>query len=369
MEISELRHLLAENQEQLASFGRSLDLEELEAQLAEYQDRMLAPDFWDDPSQAQEVINENNQVKAVYDTYHKLLSTYEDLQAYDDLLTEEEADQELYQDFEDQVLAFQEEMEDYERHMLLNGPHDKASAILDIHPGAGGTESQDWASMLLRMYQRWADSHDFTFNLFDYQAGDEAGIKSATFEIKGNNAYGLLKSEHGIHRLVRISPFDSNKRRHTSFASVEVMPEIDQNTEIEINDDDLRIDVFRASGAGGQHINKTSSAVRITHIPTGIVVSSQSQRSQLQNRETAMKTLQAKLARLLEEKNAQELDEIRGEKSEIAWGSQIRSYVFHPYQMVKDHRTNYEEGDTSKVMDGNIDGFIDAYLKETINQD
>ena len=239
---------------------------------------------------------------------------------------------------------------------------------MEIHPGAGGTESQDWASMLLRMYQRWADQQGFTFSILDYQPGDEAGIKSVSVEVKGYNVYGFLKSEHGVHRLVRISPFDANKRRHTSFASVEVMPEITQETEIEINPDDLRIDVYRSSGAGGQHINKTSSAVRITHLPTNTVVTSQSQRSQFQNRETAMKVLKAKLAHLLEEKNAKELDEIRGEKSEIAWGAQIRSYVFHPYQMVKDHRTNYEEGNSDKVMDGAIDGFIDAYLKNQLGE-
>ena len=281
-------------------------------------------------------------------------------------MVKESDDDELRAELDHDIQAFQKDIEKYERFLLLDGEYDSNDAILEIHPGAGGTESQDWASMLLRMYQRWGEQHGFTVNTLDYQDGDEAGIKSVSIEIKGTNAYGFLRSEHGIHRLVRISPFDSNSRRHTSFASVEVMPSLDQDTEIEINEDDLRIDVFRASGAGGQHVNKTSSAVRITHEPTGIVVSSQNQRSQLQNRETAMKMLQAKLVRILEEQNAKELDEIRGEKQEIAWGSQIRSYVFHPYNMVKDHRTGEETANTQAVMDGDFDAFIDSYLKSKL---
>lgn len=329
---------------------------------------MLAPDFWDNSQKAQQVIQNNNALKAVYDTFHDLESEWEDLNAMAELSQEEEDGALLLDDLTEQLLDFQRKMKNYERQLLLDGEHDHANALLEIHAGAGGTEAQDWADMLLRMYRRWAEQHDYKLAILDYQAGDEAGVKSVAIEVSGHNAYGLLQSEHGVHRLVRISPFDTNSRRHTSFASVEVMPELDQETEIDINPDDIRVDVFRSSGAGGQHINKTSSAVRLTHEPTGIVVSSQNQRSQLQNRETAMRMLQAKLARLLEEKNAQELDEIRGEKAEIAWGSQIRSYVFHPYQMVKDHRTNYETSDTTGVMDGDLDPFIDQYLKWKLEQ-
>lgn len=251
----------------------------------------------------------------------------------------------------------------YELSLLLKGPYDKRNAIVELHPGAGGTESQDWGSMLLRMYTRWAEQHGFSVETLDYQAGDEAGIKSVTLLIKGYNAYGYLRSEKGVHRLVRISPFDSNARRHTSFCSVDVMPELDNTIDIEINPDDLKIDTYRASGAGGQHINKTSSAVRITHLPTGVVVASQAQRSQLKNREQAMGMLKAKLYQLEEDKKAQEAAAIKGEQLEIGWGSQIRSYVFHPYNMVKDHRTNYETGNVQAVMDGDLDNFIDAYLK------
>ncbi|MDO4670940.1 MAG: peptide chain release factor 2 [Aerococcus sp.] len=368
MEFSEIRNLLDHNHQQLLSFRGSLDLEELAATIAENEDKMLAPDFWDNSQKAQQVIQNNNALKAVYDTFHDLESEWEDLNAMAELSQEEEDGALLLDDLTEQLLDFQRKMKNYERQLLLDGEHDHANALLEIHAGAGGTEAQDWADMLLRMYRRWAEQHDYKLAILDYQAGDEAGVKSVAIEVSGHNAYGLLQSEHGVHRLVRISPFDTNSRRHTSFASVEVMPELDQETEIDINPDDIRVDVFRSSGAGGQHINKTSSAVRLTHEPTGIVVSSQNQRSQLQNRETAMRMLQAKLARLLEEKNAQELDEIRGEKAEIAWGSQIRSYVFHPYQMVKDHRTNYETSDTTGVMDGDLDPFIDQYLKWKLEQ-
>lgn len=333
--------------------------------IAENENQMAQPSFWEEQDLAQKIIQSNNEMKQVYDTFQSLIVENEELELIYEML-KEESDEEIKAELEARLAAFQIELGRYGRNLLLSGPHDRQDAILEIHPGAGGVESQDWASMLLRMYQRWADRHDFKVTTLDYTGGDEAGIKNVSLEISGLNAYGLLKSEHGVHRLVRISPFDSNSRRHTSFASIEVMPVIDQETTIDINEDDIKIDVFRASGAGGQHINKTSSAVRMTHIPTGIVVASQSQRSQFQNKELAMKMLQSKLAQLLEEKNAKELDDIRGEKSEIAWGSQIRSYVFHPYNMVKDHRTDYEVGNIQGVMDGDIDGFIDAYLKNRI---
>jgi peptide chain release factor 2 len=281
-------------------------------------------------------------------------------------LVKEEPDPELQADLEKELLEFTERMNQFELELLLNGPYDKNNAILELHPGAGGTESQDWCSMLLRMYTRWAEQKGFKVEVLDYLPGDEAGVKSVTLSIKGHNAYGYLKAEKGVHRLVRISPFDAAGRRHTSFVSCEVMPEIDDSIEIEIRSEDLRVDTYRASGAGGQHINKTSSAVRITHIPTGIVVASQAQRSQIQNRETAMNMLRAKLYQKQVEEQEKKLAEIRGEQKEIGWGSQIRSYVFHPYSMVKDHRTNTETGNVQAVMDGEIDPFIDAYLRSRI---
>jgi peptide chain release factor 2 len=250
--------------------------------------------------------------------------------------------------------------------MLLSEPYDKNNAILELHPGAGGTESQDWASMLLRMYTRWAEKKNYTVETLDYLPGDEAGLKSVTMMIKGYNAYGFLKAEKGVHRLVRISPFDSSGRRHTSFVSCEVMPEMEDSVEVEVRTEDLRIDTYRASGAGGQHVNTTDSAVRITHLPTNIIVTCQNERSQLKNRDQAMKMLRAKLYQRQIEERQQEMDEIRGEQKEIGWGSQIRSYVFHPYNMVKDHRTNVEMGNTQSVMDGNLDPFIDEYLRASM---
>ena len=258
------------------------------------------------------------------------------------------------------------EIEKLQLQTLLSGKYDKNNAILTLHPGAGGTESQDWAEMLYRMYTRWAAKNGYEVKELDYLEGDEAGIKSVTFEIVGENAYGYMKCEMGVHRLVRISPFDAGGRRHTSFASLEVLPEITDDIQIEINPDDLRIDTYRASGAGGQHINKTSSAVRITHIPTNIVVACQSERSQIQNRETAMRMLKSKLLNLKEQEQKDTIDELKGEQKDIAWGSQIRSYVFCPYTLVKDHRTNFEVGNVESVMDGNIDGFIESFLKSKI---
>ena len=322
---------------------------------------MSQPNFWDNNEQAQLIIQESNAAKETYEKIQGLKQSLEDLTMSIELYEDTE-DLDMYNEAMQLVPLIEHDLKDYELSLLLSGEHDANNAILDIHPGAGGTESQDWGSMLFRMYQRWAEKSGYQVEILDYQSGDEAGIKSVTMAINGHNAYGYLKSEKGVHRLVRISPFDSNSRRHTSFVSVEVTPEIDDTVEVEINNDDLRVDTFRASGAGGQHINKTSSAIRITHIPTGIVTQSQSQRSQIQNRETAMKLLKAKLyQKQLEEQEAQ-LQEIKGEQKDIAWGSQIRSYVFHPYSMIKDHRTNYEVGNTQAVMDGDINPFIDAYL-------
>lgn len=323
---------------------------------------MATPGFWDDNESAQVVIDKVNQLKSQYDTFKNTEETYEELELLLEMV-EDENDSEMQKELEEKLNQTIQIVEDYELSQLLNGEYDQNNAVLELHPGAGGTESQDWGSMLLRMYTRWAESKGFQVETLDYQAGDEAGIKSVTLLIKGYNAYGYLKSEKGVHRLVRISPFDSNSRRHTSFCSVDVMPELANDINIEVKPDDIKVDTFRASGAGGQHINKTDSAVRITHIPTGFVVSSQAQRSQLKNREQAMSMLKAKLYQLEIEKQEQEAAAIKGEQLEIGWGSQIRSYVFHPYSMVKDHRTNYEVGNTQPIMDGDIDGFIDAYLR------
>jgi peptide chain release factor 2 len=338
----------------------------LEEDIAEAENRMAEPGFWDNSEKAQQLINETNVLKEKYQQFHQLADELEELDIMSEM-QQEEYDGEIQKELEERLLALKEKLTTYELSLLLNEPYDKNNVIMELHPGAGGTESQDWGSMLLRMYTRWADSHHFQVETLDYQAGDEAGIKSVTLLIKGYNAYGYLKSEKGVHRLVRISPFDSAKRRHTSFCSVDIMPELDENVEIDINPDDLKVDTYRASGAGGQHINKTESAVRITHMPTGTVVASQAQRSQLKNREQAMGMLKAKLYQLEMDKKAQEAAALRGEQLEIGWGSQIRSYVFHPYSMVKDHRTNYETGNVQAVMDGDLDGFIDAYLKQQIN--
>ena len=327
---------------------------------------MSEPGFWDDNEKAQMVIQKSNELKAVYDTFHQLELQVEEVELLFEMY-KEDPEEEIHDELVERVHSVEKELEKYELSMLLSGPHDKCSAILEIHPGAGGTESQDWGSMLLRMYTRWAEQHGYRIETVDYQDGDEAGIKSVTLSIEGLNAYGYLKSEKGVHRLVRISPFDAAGKRHTSFCSIDIMPQLEGDIDIEINPDDLKIDVYRASGAGGQHINKTSSAVRITHIPTGIVTQSQAQRSQFKNKDQAMAMLKTKLYQLEEEKKAAELAEIRGEQKDIAWGSQIRNYVFHPYSLVKDLRSGHETGNIGAVMDGDLDPFMDAYLKWTLS--
>ena len=329
---------------------------------------MSEPGFWDDNEKAQIVIQKSNELKAVYDTFHQLELQVEEVELLFEMY-KEDPEEEIYDELVERVYSVEKELEKYELSMLLSGPHDKCSAILEIHPGAGGTESQDWGSMLLRMYTRWAEQHGYRIETVDYQDGEEAGIKSVTLSIEGLNAYGYLKSEKGVHRLVRISPFDAAGKRHTSFCSIDIMPQLEGDIDIEINPDDLKIDVYRASGAGGQHINKTSSAVRITHIPTGIVTQSQAQRSQFKNKDQAMAMLKTKLYQLEEEKKAAELAEIRGEQKDIAWGSQIRNYVFHPYSLVKDLRSGHETGNIGAVMDGDLDPFMDAYLKWTLSGD
>ena len=323
---------------------------------------MLDPDFWNDQDTAQKVIAELNGLKELVGAYRGFEETQENLETTLELLREEK-DTELQEELGNELKDFTSKLDDFELQLLLSEEYDKNNAILELHPGAGGTESQDWGSMLLRMYTRWGEKRGFKVETLDYLPGDEAGIKSVTLNFKGTNAYGYLKAEKGVHRLVRISPFDSSGRRHTSFVSIDVMPEFNEEIEIEIRSEDLKVDTYRASGAGGQHINTTDSAVRITHIPTGAVVSCQQERSQIKNREKAMKMLKAKLYAMRIEEQEAEHAAIRGEQKEIGWGSQIRSYVFHPYSMVKDHRTNYETGNLQAVMDGDIDGFINAYLR------
>lgn len=327
---------------------------------------MTFPDFWDDAGAAQKVINELNGLKGIVEQYNDLVSTHENLEMTLELI-KEEPDEELQEELGNELKDFTEQLANFELQLLLSEEYDKHNAILELHPGAGGTESQDWGSILLRMYQRWADKHGFKVETIDYLPGDEAGIKSVTLLIKGHNAYGYLKAEKGVHRLVRISPFDSSGRRHTSFVSCEVMPEFNDEIEIDIRTEDLKIDTYRATGAGGQHINTTDSAVRITHLPTNTVVTCQTERSQIKNREQAMKLLKSKLYQLKIEEQEAQLAEIRGEQKEIGWGSQIRSYVFHPYSMVKDHRTNEESGNVHAVVDGELDQFIHAYLRSKIN--
>ena len=346
--------------------GGLFDLEEKETNIKEYEEMMADPDFWNDGDKAQDIINKNNALKSVVQEFSILEEGLENSEVLFEMY-KEESDEDTHQELIEQLNTLQQIANDFELKMLLSGEFDANNAILELHPGAGGTESQDWGEMLLRMYQRFADKKGFKVETVDYLPGDEAGIKSVTLLIKGHNAYGYLKAEKGVHRLVRISPFDSSGRRHTSFVSCEVTPEFDNdNIEIEINSEDIKIDTYRASGAGGQHVNTTDSAVRITHQPTGIVVTCQNERSQIKNREQAMKMLKAKLYQKKIEEQEAELAAIRGEQKEIGWGSQIRSYVFHPYSMVKDHRTNAETGNTNAVMDGDIDLFIDAYLKSQL---
>ncbi|WP_212979512.1 peptide chain release factor 2 [Paenibacillus azoreducens] len=363
-----VKHDLREIATKLTNLRGSLDLDLKQEMIANFEEKMSAPDFWDDNEKAQSVIAEMNAVKSSVDQYEKLQQEYEDAAMMAEL-ADEEGEESLMEEIAEAVASLKKKLEDFELNLLLNQPYDKMNAILELHPGAGGTESQDWGQMLLRMYTRWAEKRGFKVEVLDYLPGDEAGIKSVTLLIKGFNAYGYLKAEKGVHRLVRISPFDSSGRRHTSFVSCDVVPEITEDVDVEIRTEDLKIDTYRASGAGGQHINTTDSAVRITHLPTGIVVTCQNERSQIKNRERAMTMLRSKLYERKIEEQQKELDEIRGEQSDIAWGSQIRSYVFHPYSMVKDHRTSVETGNVGAVMDGDLDLFIDGYLRSQIKVD
>lgn len=323
---------------------------------------MEEPDFWNDAQASQEAMKELKTLKDVVDGYKRLESQFEDIEVLIEMGYEEN-DEAIVTEVQEELDKFIEEFEELRIGTLLSGEYDKDNAILTLHAGAGGTEACDWVSMLYRMYTRWAEKKGFTLEVLDYLDGDEAGIKSVTVQINGMNAFGYLKSERGIHRLVRISPFNANGKRQTSFASCDVMPDIEEDLDIDIRDEDLRIDTYRSSGAGGQHVNKTSSAIRITHLPTGIVVQCQNERSQLQNKDKAMKMLKAKLYLLKQQENAEKVSDIRGEVKDIGWGNQIRSYVMQPYTMVKDHRTNEESSNVSGVMDGNIDAYIGAYLR------
>ena len=341
------------------------DIANEKSRLKDLEEQTKENDFWNDQEKSAVVLQKIKILKDKVSNYDVLNGNLEDIHAMIELI-EEANDESLIDELKQDVKKFEKGLDRMEIEALLSGPHDANNAIVTIHPGAGGTESQDWAEMLYRMYSMWCDKNGYKLEELDYLDGDVAGLKSVTFTVTGPYAYGYLKSESGVHRLVRISPFDAGGRRHTSFASVEVIPEITENLEVEIDPKDLRIDTYRSSGAGGQHINKTESAIRITHIPTNIVVSCQTQRSQIQNRETAMKMLISKLVELKERENKATISELKGVQREIAWGSQIRSYVFCPYTLVKDHRTNYETGNVEAVMNGELNEFMDAYLKQNI---
>lgn len=329
---------------------------------------MIQPNFWDNNDKATKVSKQVDKIKGKLGLLSDLKEAIDELEVYQELI-EEKSNDSLTKELKNKVKEVNKKLDNLDLKTKLNGKHDKNNAILSIHPGAGGTESQDWAQMLLRMYDRWAQNQNYSVKTIDFQIGDEAGIKRATILIEGEYAYGYLKGESGVHRLVRISPFDSSGRRHTSFASVDIMPEIEEDIEVDIDEQDLKIETYRASGAGGQHVNKTDSAVRITHQPTGLVVQCQNERSQHKNKRMAMKILMTRLMELKKEAQAEKIDELRDEHKEIAWGSQIRSYVFHPYNMIKDHRTDLEEGNIQKVMDGYIDQFIEEYLKYNNSND
>ena len=362
LQYEELRGQLLSHKNALDELAEALGLEKMKAEIADLEAQAAQDGFWDDLQKSQAVLKRTSTLKSKVSAYEKLRGDYDDALVMIELADEEE-DESLLPECTENVRKFEQDLDTMTLTTLLTGEYDSKNAILTFHAGAGGTEAQDWAQMLFRMYTRWGERHGYKVSTLDYLDGDEAGLKSASILIEGENAYGYLKSETGIHRLVRVSPFDSEGRRHTSFASLEVMPEIDDTIEVEIAPEDIKMDVYRSSGAGGQKVNKTSSAVRLTHIPTGIVVACQVERSQHQNREVAMRMLKSKLVEIKEREHLEKISDIKGDQKEIAWGSQIRSYVFMPYQMVKDHRTNYETGNIQSVMDGDLDGFIHAYLK------
>ncbi len=346
----------------IKELGEALGLDYLRREIESCEIQAAAPGFWDDLEKAQEIQQKTSRLKSKVEKYEKLVSTYEDTLVLIDM-SDEEGDLSMLDEITASVDEVLSSLEEQRLATLLIGEYDANNAILTFHAGAGGTEAQDWASMLVRMYTHWGERHGFKVSMVDFLDGEEAGLKSAVLTFTGENAYGYLKGENGVHRLVRVSPFDSSGRRHTSFASLEVMPEISNDVNIEIREEDLKIDTYRSSGAGGQHVNKTESAIRITHLPTGIVVACQNERSQFQNKEVAMTMLKSKLVEIKEREHLDKIEDIKGVQKEIAWGSQIRSYVFMPYTLVKDHRTGFESGNVGAVMDGALDGFINAYLK------
>ncbi len=361
IEFEEYRQKLHDLKPAIEDLGQAYDLEHAAEEVEELENRASEPGFWDDMEKSQKILQRTKALKDKIEGYHKLCSQQEDLLTLCDLAIEMDDDS-MIDELREGYDALSDELERRKLATLLLGEYDANNAILSFHAGAGGTEAQDWCDMLYRMYTRWAERHGFSYKILDYLEGDDAGLKSASILIEGENAYGFLKSESGVHRLVRISPFDSSGRRHTSFSAVEVMPEIDDDTEVEIRPEDIDMQVYRSSGAGGQHINKTSSAVRLTHKPTGIVVSCQTERSQFQNRDNCMKMLRAKLVEIKEREHLDKISDIKGDQKKIEWGSQIRSYVFMPYTLAKDTRTGYENSNIDAVMDGDIDGFINAYL-------
>lgn len=365
MDLITMKQKYKEIKDHFTDLQSYININTLEEESRSLANMMNEPQFWSNQREAKKIIDKNNSIKEKIQKFLDIKKSIENIQVGIELIEESE-DESLFRETENEVITLSQEIEQFEMEILLKEPYDSKNAILEIHPGAGGTESQDWGDMLLRMYTRYAENKGYKVEILDYLAGEEAGIKSVTLLIKGLNAYGFLKAEKGVHRLIRISPFDASGRRHTSFASVEVIPEIDEDIEIEIKSEDLKIDTYRASGAGGQYVNKTDSAIRITHLPTGIVVTCQNERSQIANREKAMQMLKTKLYQRELQKQHDELLAIRGEQKEISWGSQIRSYIFHPYSLVKDHRTNVEIANVQSVMDGNIDMFIHEYLKVNV---
>ena len=354
---------LREMEPELDKLSAALDIESAKQEAARLEDETAQDGFWNDLERSQKVQMRLKQLQNKIARQEKLISTWEDLTTLCEM-GQEEDDPEILEELKSEYVDLEEKVEETRMTTLLSGEYDNSNAILQFHAGAGGTEAQDWAQMLYRMYTRWAERHGFVYKILDYEDGDEAGIKSAAISIEGENAYGLLKSENGVHRLVRVSPFDANARRQTSFAAVEVMPELENDDSVEIREEDIEMQVYRASGAGGQHVNKTSSAVRLIHKPTGIVVASQQERSQFQNKDNCMKMLRAKLLELKAQQHAEKISDIKGVQMKIEWGSQIRSYVFMPYQMVKDTRTSYETSNIDAVMDGDLDGFLNAYLTQ-----
>ena len=366
LQFDELRLRLEGIKPDIDDLASALGIKKITEEIEDLDGKAAAEGFWDDMESAQKILQRSSALKAKLADYEALVTEYHDAMTMVELANEE-GDESLLADCAADVDKVQSHMEAQRLATLLSGEYDAKNAILTFHAGAGGTEAQDWAEMLYRMYTHWAERHGFKYKILDYLDGDEAGLKSASIEIEGLNAFGYLKGESGVHRLVRVSPFDSSGRRHTSFAALEVIPEIDDDVEVEIRPEDLKVDTYRSSGAGGQHVNKTESAVRITHIPTGIVVACQNERSQHQNREVAMRMLRSKLVEIKEREHYDKIEDIKGGQAQIAWGSQIRSYVFMPYTLVKDHRTGFEMGNIGAVMDGDLDGFINAYLKAAAN--